>query len=336
MNKKIYFYPSCPREGYTNPYCINYKKALCNEFQVLDADNKITKFKTATLLRYSFKADIVVLNWIENVASLRLGLLQFVLACLSLFVIRLRKRKIVWMFHNMIPHEGRNVYSDFMCNYLYKHSTLIISHSKEAAKYAQQYARCKVEYICHPVKTYPFISNHKMGKEYDVLIWGTILPYKGIMEFLENCIYKMQDHKILIIGKCKDDDLKRKIVFMSSRFNNLKFENRFACFEELSELVCKSRYILFPYIGESVSSSGVLIDTIAMGGSPIGPRKGAFKDLSDENVCTCYSNYNELIDIVKNDYAMITSHDRLFFIEENSWENFGDRLYKAINCSSFL
>lgn len=324
---KLYFYPSCPREGYTNPYCINYKHAIGTEFRLLDADNKITKMKTATLLRYSFVADVVILNWIENVANLRMGKLQYLLTWLSFLILRIRKKKIVWMFHNITPHEGRDKYSDHICDYLYEQASLIISHSEEAANYAKQFAKCPVECICHPISNPSHSVYEGTLKPVDILIWGAILPYKGVLEFLQSCKDSLKDFRILILGKCKDSRLRSQIEEYA--IDNVSFENRFADFDELAAYIKKSKYVLFPYVGESVSSSGVLMDTLAMGGCPVGPNKGAFRDLQEEGVCLCYNDYDELIDIINKD-AILSVKQREDFVANNSWSHFSEKLKKLL------
>lgn len=325
--KKVYFYPSCPREGYINPYCINYKRALEDYFLLLDKENSVTKMKSATFLRYSFLSDIVILNWIENVANLRMGKLQYILTLVSFFVLKIRKVKILWMFHNINPHEGRDKYSDSICNYLYRHAALIVSHSLEATDYARKYAHCPVEYICHPVKNNSTSINRCKMKYNDIIIWGAISPYKGIPEFLEACKDRLINKSILIIGKCKDKRLLARIGALSS--GNVTFDNRFADFNELAAIIRNSQYVLFPYIGDSISSSGVLMDTLAMGGNPIGPNKGAFRDLQEEGVCLCYNDYDELIDIINND-TILSVKQREDFVANNSWSHFAEKLKELL------
>lgn len=328
MNRqKVYFYPSCPREGYVNPYCISFKENLKTYFDLLDADNQVTKMKSLTLLWYSFRADVFILNWIENVIKLRFGWMQYCLVLLSFLVIKFRKKKIIWIFHNMKPHDGENLFTNTIMSYLFKNSDLIISHSKEASDYAKKKTKCPVKYYCHPVKQ---IESNKWNghiQHCDILIWGTILPYKGILEFLMNCSSKIKNEHILILGKCNDKKLASHINSFCSE--NIVFKNRKADFDELNFYIKSSKYVLFPYIGASVSSSGALIDTIAMGGVPIGPNKGAFKDLSDEGVCITYDNYEELLIKITSD-SIIKESDKQKFIETNSWNYFITSLYKDI------
>ena len=56
------------------------------------------------------------------------------------------------MFHNIHPHIGSNSYSEYIQNWLFRNANIIISHSKDAAKYASLQAKGKVLYQCHPVE----------------------------------------------------------------------------------------------------------------------------------------------------------------------------------------
>ena len=323
--KSLYFFPSCPKEGYVNPYCNNYKKSLSKYFNVAELDNPKTPMKSLTLLLFSFKADVFVLNWIENAFVWKLGFLQFFLVVLSLFIIKLRNKKIVWMYHNISPHEGKSFCSEFIMKFLFKNASIIISHSKLAEKIACNFARCPVRYLCHPV-CIPVVNEckHKLA-DCEIIVWGSILPYKGIAEFLENAAPKISKN-ILIIGKCSDSRLEQRIK--KSIRSNITFVNRYAPYEEIAAYVKKAEYVLFPYNKDSVSSSGALMDTIAMGGGiPIGPNTGAFCDLAEEGVCLTYESYEELISILNTPPPHKDMND---FIEKNTWENFAMQFNKLL------
>lgn len=324
---KAYFYPSCPREGYVNPYCINFKKAIDANFELLDADNKVTKMKTLTLLWYSFAADVVFFNWIETVAKLRLGFIQYIFAYISFFLLKVRKCKIVWIYHNIQPHCGRDWCSDRITNYLFRNADLIITHSKEAKRYVIQHTERPVEFICHPINELRYNPLTKDNINYDVVIWGTILPYKGVAEFLENCTNNLSTIRILIIGKCKDIELVNRIQQKTN--NNVKFRNCHANFDELAAVIKKSKFVLFPYIGNSISSSGVLMDTLLMGGIPVGPQKGAFIDLQEEGVCLCYKDYDDLTRILQSNITLDKQKIGIF-IKRNTWHAFGKKIKELL------
>ena len=70
-----------------------------------------------------------------------------------------------------------------------------------------------------------------------------------------------------------------------------------------------------------MSSSGVLMDTLAMGGNPVGPAVGAFADLSRENVCFVYGSEAEMIEILKSDRSVNPGVLR-DFIARNTWHSY--------------
>ena len=317
--KTLYYFPPTSKNGYSNPYSIHYKKILQQYFKVLDNENHPSKMMSWSFLKNTFRADVFILNWLESISFLRFGLIQFLIVLVGLNIIKCRNKTIVWMFHNIHPHQGNNKYSRKIQQILFKRAKLIISHSQEAAQYAKSKTKNEVIYKCHPIM--PIFVNTFNGEVDvgDVLIWGTVLPYKGIYEFISNAEIQKSKLRIRIIGCCSD---KKLCTNIKSQCNDLiTFENRRIDFDELAVYIAKSRYVLFPYIGNCVSSSGALIDTIALGGTPIGPHLGAFKDLEEECVCFTYTDYNKLLDILKNHYCL-EEKVRIEFLKNNSWESF--------------
>lgn len=59
-----------------------------------------------TLLLNSFRCKYIVFNWLESIPFFPFGKVQFVLALMALFVLKLRKVKVLFMFHDLIPHLG--------------------------------------------------------------------------------------------------------------------------------------------------------------------------------------------------------------------------------------
>lgn len=327
MKKRAYYYPPASRGGYSNSYSANYKRALGSHFEVLDKDNKPALALGLSFFFNAFRADIYVINWLESVVFLKFGYLQYVLARCGLWIIKSRKKRIVWMFHNIHPHSGENVYSKRLQAALFGSADLVISHSREAAAYAQGRAKGEVLYACHPVEQLHIVPK-KANIASDVLIWGAISPYKGVKEFLHE-LQKRKDCrlKVHIVGKCCSRALADEIRALCSP--DVLFEERHVPFEELAGLVEQAKFVLFPYVGDSVSSSGALIDTIVLGGCPVGPDKGAFKDLAAEGVCIVYKDYDGLFSLLQrpahSDKAAVAT-----FIRRNSWTAFVDFLVESI------
>lgn len=317
--KKAFYYPPASRIGYENPYSINFKKNLENHFELLDSKNEAAKMQVLPLLKYSFIADVFIINWLESISFNKFGFIQFILAIASLHVIRFRKKRLIWMFHNIRPHQGENFYSKTIQNFLFANADKIISHSVDAYHFAKNRAAGMVEFVCHPVEPISFIPM-EIEENIDVLIWGNIFPYKGVVEFLESLKKDSLKISVCILGLCKDLELSSKINKLCDK--SIRFYNRKANFDEIASYIRKSKYVLFPYIGECVSSSGALIDTIVMGGTPVGPKVGAFKDLAQEHMCLAYNSYAELFDILKSNNIQIKDENRKNFIKQNSWDNF--------------
>lgn len=326
MLKLYYFPPYLENNPDTNPYSSNYKESLSQFFNVIEKDRKHKGFARVSLVHKAFLADVYVLNWIESINKGIKNLPLFLASYLGILIILCRRKKIVWMLHNIHPHSGENMFTRAVQTLLYKYSTVIVTHSNEAKDYAKTRASCNVEYVCHPVKM--VAQSVKCIKDMDILIWGAILPYKGVPEFLSLSEIQNSSLVVKIVGKCNDKLLAERITCHCN--DHITFENRFAEKEELLELCQRARYVVFPYLTESVSSSGALIDTIAMGGIPIGPNVGAFKDLADEGVCLTYSNKTELLHLL-NDNHSISEDARTLFVQKNSWGLMGKKIYNFIN-----
>ncbi len=328
MGRRIYVAPSANRKsGYPNRYFIFLKEALARHFDVLDADNSPHVSQGLALLRYSFSADVFLLSFVETVAFHKLAFLQYLLAMMSFAVMKLRRRKMIFIFHNPHPHKGENWMSRSLTMQMLRQSSAVISHSSDTAEYARSLVSevggdvSKVRYVCHPMAQTD-VPTCDMSAE-GVLIWGNILPYKGVLECVSSPELRNAGLSVRIVGKCPDSALAEAIEIKIAEPSSTRFvfENRTAGFDELKRLIPSSRYVLFPYLRGSVSGSGVLMDTISMGGEPVGPDFGAFADLAGENVCRVYHSAVEMVDMLKSPRRLRRS-DIMSFISRNSWDSF--------------
>lgn len=328
MKKPIlFYYPSAGKNNkYDNPYSENLKKSMSEYFRVIESNNPYVKnYRSVRLFLRAFQADVFILSWIEQIWKFKWGTF-FTKAAVKLM--HLRHKKVIWIYHNLQPHAGENTKSLNLKQFFLANSDFIITHSKEALAKIQPETTVPVKYLPHPIKT--IVTQKWSGTPFpcDILIWGSILPYKGILEFISLDAIQNSDFKIRIIGKCKDKHLLNQIQVKCNK--NIVLENRYADFDELATYIQKAKWTLFPYIGDSISSSGALIDTIAMGGRPIGPDRGAFHDLAEEGVCAVYQSHAELMTLLNSTYTITTSH-RNHFIKQYSWKNFAHEIWNIIN-----
>jgi len=329
MSRRLYFTPQHHKGQAINPYCDNYINSL-RDYYTLIGDTYRHLPRGVEFFIHSWKADVYILNWIESISQLRGGFVQACFCVIALCVIRLRRKKIVWMFHNIHPLYGETISSRILRMLLFKWASLIVSHSEEAAKYARRFARGRVAFRVHPMMRVERDNWAGQLRDCDFFCWGTIQPYKGIAEFLTNPKCRESQRKILILGKCDDEELRECIE--TNINSNIVFENRRATFPEIAAQCKRAKYVLFPYVGEGVSSSGVLMDTLLMGGVPVGPNRGAFADLSTEGCCITYNAIDEVFNLpMDEEYRIKLDQEKVdHFIDVNSWASFGKWLYGVL------
>lgn len=332
---KAYFYPPLFQnaKGVHNPYSQNFINSLNQYYKI---NTKPAKFVGLIDLFFAcFSTNVVILNWVDNIAFKRLAFFQYILFKIILKVLVLRRICIVWVLHNIHPHKGENELTKKINNLMCLSSDIIFVHSSEAKNYIKQFTNAKVYFLHHPIEP---INLENKGLDntpykFDFLIWGSIEPYKGILEFLQFCNDNKDitsDWRIKIVGLCKsqsyEEDIKSKLSV------NIIYENRKIEFDELSKEISASKFVLFPYTSSSVSSSGALMDSLSLGANIIGPSKGAFKDLADEDICIVYEDLNELRNI-KERFSGINKSAIQLFVDKHSWDGFATKISGLINSS---
>ena len=338
---RIYVYPKLDTTKLIspNPYIDNLESALAQKHKI--ANKKANNKGVLDFYLHLFKADVFFINWIEYLPKQKFGKIQSLFFYLFLIISKLMNKKIIWVLHNKYSHtklahsDGVSFWKKFMFELMIKKSDFILTHSKSGIDFVKKKFpghSHKVCYMIHPTDKM-FSSGTTVDKEYDFLIWGTIHPYKGIIEFLEyiSQLSESNDINIIIIGACPDERLKDKLRNLLS--DNIKYVDKFASFDEITLYANKSRYILFTYNSESVLSSGSLMDSIQMGASIIGPNKGAFKDLSEYTFVQVFDKYNDIIEInrKRKEEPLKNNHSELNkFCTEHNWKNFYKNLDERI------
>lgn len=324
---KLYVYPQLNKEKVKNPYVQNMGSSLTKYFDVLQKEFRIHLPQTFRLLYHAFKADIFILNWIESPTSGPFKSTRGLIGMLALWVIYLKHKKTIWIFHNIHPHEGESFWSQKIKRFLFRHATAIVAHSQEATDYVKQYSERPVYFKNHPFEIKKYAEYNGVLQDCDLFLWGNIYPYKGIVEFLNNPLCKESKRKILIVGRCLDNFLDEEIKKYCGDF--IVYENRSASFEEIAAYCRKAKYVLFPYVGDSVSSSGALMDTLQMGGIPVGPKRGAFDDLAQNGCCIVYNSIEEVFGLpFDNKNRIEFDSDQVnAFLRDNSWQAFAHWIY---------
>ena len=315
---KVYVSPSATRKsGYASRYFPHLKQELASYFEVLEADNRPCLMQSGALFRASLRADAAVLSFVENIAFHKLALLQTCLALLSLDIMHLRGCRIIFIMHNPSPHQGGNCLSKMLLRKLLRRADYVVAHTENTAAIVREaVGESKLLVLPHPTEA-P-VAAAPTGQS-DVLIWGTVLPYKGVAEFLSEPAVRDSGLRIKVVGDCPNTELAARVEAFST--GSISFEQRRPEMEEVASLVAGSRFVVFPYLPGTISGSGTLVDTLRFGGSPVGPDVGAFRELAERGLCKVYRSAAELLDILKSDWQP----DRAAveqYLSANSWPAF--------------
>lgn len=318
-----------------NPYIHDFVAALDNSSET-KVVNKACKSTLLSLLLPRNQGNVFIFNWFESIPDSKHWLLHTIIAICLVIWLRIRKKQIIWMLHNKESHATcRKGWKHFMTRFIAKYSTMIITHSKEGIellkrKYPQ--AVKKAHFLHHPTKCRILPSAVNSRKQFDLLIWGNISRYKGVIEFLR--FMKEQsvtDLKVCIVGKCASQEIQTEIKTLLS--DNIYFRGEAIPFDELRPYIEQSEFVLIPYNPESVLSSGTLMDSLSFGAKIIGPDVGSFKDYKSEPLLNVYTfnSFKEIPDIVKtykNVPASISNYQT--FLKEHDWIHFSKELTNLI------
>ncbi len=334
---RIYVYPNPQKvsDATQNPYIDNLMDNLSNIGTVINKAEP-TSLGIFDIYRKLLKIDVVIFNWIEYLPDNRFGKVQSLLVFPLLCLMKILGKKIIWIFHDKKTQNISNKnWKDMNYRLIMKFSDFILTHSKEGIELlrkAKEKVTSKAIFLHHPVnQSHVTISDNE--KTYDILIWGSARPYKGIDKFLEVLKQKgMQNtFKIMIAGKFSSEEYYNKVIKLAGE--QVTVRNEFIEKESLTNLITHSKIILFTYSTYSVLSSAALMDSILFSSKIIGPLTGAFADLNSEELIDCYSSLEELPELIKSvlnkdDTNLTQAKKREQFLKANTWEQFTENFYE--------
>jgi beta-1,4-mannosyltransferase len=327
--KNIYVYPITPfvfQKG-ANNYILKLIDILNKEFTVI---NKQTRLGIFDMLLKLPKCNIIYFNWIADIADKRFGYIQIPVLFFILVCCKILNIQIAWFVHNDISHTRKHWFAKKVIRRMMMiFSDVTFTHSNELSLIKKM---PEIKVFEHPVDEMPFIENVSVPS-YDVLIWGSVSPYKGVREFTEFnfASHKMHSQKILIAGKFASEEFYNTIA--GYKEDNLELINKVIEENELMDLFAKSRYIVFCYRSASVLSSAALCKTLSYGKTIVGPNIGSFKELGKKGLIYTYDTLDELADLLeelKTNQRYIDQHHIKNYIQNTSWSGFRDFLVKNL------
>ena len=325
--KTVYIYPDRTYSTYpdANPYREDLAKGLS------DAGINVIRSRTAWLgtmdfFLYMWKMDFIVFNWIEEVANRTMGGIQTVAFLLVLPLLKIFKVKIVWTVHNKVGHNKKNVrIAGKIRIIMAKKADLIISHTQHGLDELPSPDKKKKHYP-HPFKIAINEPYNDHAPIVDLLLWGKLAPYKGILEFLQYLDDKGLKHRfsISVQGECNDVVYLQKIKNFECQ--NIEIHNTYLSSADLSAMMHKAKIIVFTHKAGSVLSSGALVESLGHLKTIIGPAIGNFNDFKSEGIIYTYNGFDELVtiadELIKGTLPLINPNEIKKFMAPYSWKSY--------------
>ena len=177
--------------------------------------------------------------------------------------------KIVWTFHNKIPHDTQGDYIKVdNIKFLMNVSDTIILHSKSSIKYLIEYGLNDIDKCTYiPIPDYK--DNYYSLKSQEYPEWentfvyghvGLLRPYKNI-ELAIKAFKQINsdDVRMLFLGKFLDDDYYCFIKDIIKDDKRIKIINRFVPDFEMAYCLSLINVMILPYNLESSMNSSALI-----------------------------------------------------------------------------
>lgn len=334
--KRAYLYPisAFTDQQAPNEYLEGFMDGLGRWMNFLNREHPSNK-GFLDLLGYFRKIDVVFLNWIEDLPDKRGGWIQTTFFIFMTFMLKLLKVKIVWVLHNKQSHYKTNLFlKRVVMRVVIRQSDLILTHAREGLLFLKERGvdiDKKARYFAHPLEKKKVERSETPSL--DILIWGSIIPYKGIDKFLSflHDTARAEDYRILLAGKVKPADYTAVIRALCNDF--IQLDDRFVPEKELESYMADAKLVLFTYGSESVLSSGALMDSLSYGLNVLGPHMGAFRDAQEDGLITTYEGFEDLIEKIAHSIrASEDISERIdLFIGQHDWNHFSEQMITWIN-----
>ncbi|RYY85594.1 MAG: hypothetical protein EOO15_16605 [Chitinophagaceae bacterium] len=324
---RLYLYPYTNFGRYegANSYIDRLKETLDIPFRVI---NERTDRGMVHLLRSLPRTDIVYFNWIEDLADKRYGYLQILLLAVILVYCRIAGKQVVWFVHNNTSHSRTHwAGKRFTAWMMRRFANTVLAHAEEARATAQRH----VAVFDHPVADFSPVPD--LAPRWDLLLWGSVSPYKGVLEFvrLHAARPELRELRVLVAGRFSSAELFEAV--RAAAHPNVSIRNEIIPDADLFQLVAQSRYVLFSYVSPSVLASAALSQTVAYGKTIIGPDRGAFRSLARQGLVHTFRDEDDLCALLMRlrSEPPVDPDALRSYAERHTWAHFGAFLQEQLH-----
>lgn len=287
MTKKyIVYYPNPGGNIRENLYVGRMIDILSEHYQVVGLENisnDIYKIK---------QVKSVILNWMESRLDSRLKR--------RLYLYRLCKVKIYWVFHNKVPHDCEELQQTRNVRWLADFCDHIILLSEASRKYLPHYRRNRRKGILVPhinyMDAYPECQGRDIRKEYNIsegkivfTFLGLLRPYKNI-DLIIKAFQELHllDAFLLIAGKIQNNKFSSNLLELAGKNEKIILDLGHVSNGEMEAYLRASDVLVLPYDKTSSMNSGAMIMAFSYGRTVIVPQIAMAEDIIDKDIAFIY------------------------------------------------
>lgn len=303
MHKKyIIYFPF----NSANSYIENMKRCWESMYRVIP----ISSAESNIFVLFNTKA--IVLNWVEGELDNRKKI--------KLILYKLLGIKIIWVFHNRLPHAAiENLSMAETANknmhFLATISDAILLHSKNSRIYLEEYTckQNKIFYVPHVnyMKQYRWVCDYNSINDCNDFIFvfqGAILPYKNI-ELLIYVFKELQlPHcQLYISGISSNKEYTLKIQQLSQSAK-IKIQLGYLSDYAVGEIVRQADVVILPYDIRSSMNSGAMLTAFTNKRTVIVSNNAMAQDYKNKDFLYIYDyssptdHYEQLKQMMKQAY----------------------------------
>ena len=297
-----------PNKSEKNYYLILLEQALLNERIKIIFCRKLYFWFPVLKNVIKYKSKILHIHWIYNIAGFNIknkvkSLIKLIVFLIDTLIAKYVFRiKIIWTIHNLYSHESFSHYLEKLTRKLFsKQVDRIIVHCNEARKQIlNEYKPNPNKITVIPIGNYNNIYKNNISKEkarknlkldqncFIFLCFGPIRPYKGVDYLISSFKSLNQDEniKLVIAGKPLNDQIKNKILKISTENKNIIFKPNFIPNDEIQDYMNAADIVVFPY-RKILTSAGILL-AMSFSKAIIAPKLGCLIDMLDDKGAFLY------------------------------------------------
>lgn len=241
------------------------------------------------------QADILHLHWVHGPiigSGIVKTFLRLVLFYGSLFIWRLRGKKIIWTVHNLVNHERRRALLDRVNSIIVgRFANKVLVHGRTAICIVStlfKIPKSKLRVIFHGnyahVLQAATLEVDHLEKRF--LFFGMIRPYKGVPELVRSFGSLQSNARLHIVGEAINSKLQQELEELVALDDRVTINPKSVSDDELKHLLTWSDVVVLPF--RDILTSGSLLMTLTAGRPVIVPRVGLVTEYANEDCAFFY------------------------------------------------